>query len=579
MKKTGKMITRFATYMAAMILFAACSMTVFADAEGTVIPGSAKVRSSADTSSNAVASVKANDKLTITGKTTGADGQTWYQIVDGNTKGYIRADLVKVNGTVEGSAGSDATVTETNADVQPSDASSGTITSASVNVRKGPATTDAVVVSAKQGTVVTILGQTTGADGKTWYQVSFVSNGSDVTGFIREDLLEVSAAVEGTDGGEGSEAPETEAPDSGEGAGEGSTGSGYTEVSNVVSSRILPEDADLSKMEIDESKLAEWESGNYYLLYTTDTNGGKYWYLYDLSNQECTKINNLAGGEPAGTSGGEGFGTTAKIVIAILAVLVVILIVAVTLLMLKLRDSQWDEGYDEEEDGYYGDEDGEPEAYEEGRVDSRRWKPRNFLRSNEEEYEDEEFEEEEIEEEPERPVRRRPAPGSAQAGARQQAVEGRPARGQAPAAPRQTEQRAARPQGSGQTARRPAGQAPEQRAARPQGSGQTGQRPAGQAPEQRAARPQGSGQAGQRPAGQTPEQRAARPQGSGQAQRRPAGQAAEQRAARPQGNPQHERPAQVRKPQPKPQPAYYEEEEDDDEFEFEFLNMDGRDDM
>ncbi|NLL80523.1 MAG: SH3 domain-containing protein [Clostridiales bacterium] len=582
MKKTKKMMTRLTAYAAALLLFAACSITAFADAEGTVIPGSAKVRSSADTSSEAVASVKSNDKLTITGKTTGADGQTWYQIVDGNTKGYIRADLVKVNGTVEGSAGSDATVTQTQADVQPADVSSGSVNSSSVNIRKGPATTDAVAASAKQGTVVTILGQTTGADGKNWYQVSFNSNGSDVTGFVRADLIEASAAPAKD---ENTEATETEAAE-GEGTeAEDGTESetpvqdGYTEVSNVVSSRILPGEADLSKMEIDESKLAEWESGNYYLLYATDTKGGKYWYLYDLSNKQCTKINNLAGGdEEQSAASDEGFGTTAKIVIAVLAVLVIALIVTVTMLLLKLRDLQWDEEYEDEEEEYYGEDDEEIGAYEEGRVNSRRWKPRNFLNAHEEEYEDEE---EEIEEEPVRPVRRRPVQGGGQQGNTAHGV----SEGQRPAAPRQgaaPRREAAPRQGSvprGDAAQRPA--APE---------GQRVRRPAGQA--QAAPGAEARTQGNRRPAGQPVQRPAARPQGTatrgdvipGQPQA-----ASDNREERPRRRPVQaagamqeepkERPARPSRPvKPQPQPAYYEEDEDD-EFEFEFLNMDGKDDL
>lgn len=639
MKRTKRALRRFLVLAAAVVLFAACSLTVFADAEGTVIPGSAKIRSSADTASEALASVKANDTIQITGKTTGADGQTWYQVVDGNTKGYIRADLVKVNGTVEGTAGSDATVTQTEAEVTVADVTSGTVSSSSINVRKGPATTDAVVTSVKQGTVVQIQGQTTGADGKTWYQVAFNSNGSDVTGFVREDLLDTTTAVAASEGdGSGEEGTEegaeteagTESAENEEG---GSTGSGYTEVNNVVSSRILPEDADLSKMEIDESKLAEWESGNYYLLYTTDTNGGKYWYLYDLSNKECKKINNLSGGEENQTAASsEGFGMTAKIVIAVLAVLVVGLIVTVTLLLLKLRDAAWEEGYDDEED-YYGEDDDE-EPYEEGRVNSNRWKPRNFMRSAEERYEDEE-DDEEIEdedyedEEPAPPVRRRPAQAAPRR--RGEAMEPAPRRPVGQRVPgdrmpqdvhrtqdgqrtgreervkeqsfsgqetsrRRTEQEASRQQTAPRAAgnrQRPAGQ-DERMAGRP--SAQGGQRVPGGQPRQGAPRQEA---AVRRPAHEleeerqaatdrggrrqpSPEQRAARPAASAEPSR-PRRQIREQDASGRQSalEEQAERRARAEQPRqkPKPQPAYYEEDDEDDEFEFEFLNMDGKDDL
>lgn len=600
---------RLAVYAAAAVLYATCSITAFADAEGTVIPGSAKVRSSADTSSEAVASVKSNDKLTITGKTTGTDGKVWYQIVDGNTKGYIRSDLVKVNGTVEGGAGSEATVTQTNADVQPSSFASGTVNTNSVNVRKGPASTDAKAGSAKEGTVVSILGETTGADGKTWYQVSFNSNGNDVTGFVREDFVNAVAAEEGSEEGEEPAAEgEAEGTDA-EAAQPENTSNGYTEVSNVVSSRVLPEDADLSKMEIDESKLEEWESGNYYLLYTTDTKGGKYWYLYDLSNKQCTKINNLAGGEETSAASGEGLGSTGKIIIAVLAVFVIALIVAVTILLLKLRNAQWDD-YDEEDDEYYGEDDEEEVgAYEEGRVNSRRWKPRNFLRSGEEDYEDEEEAYEE-EEEPVRPVRRREAPAPQRAQAPVQGGGQRPARAAASAQGAAASRRAAAPAQGAAASRRaaaPAGQGEHRASGQAQGRAQ---RPAGaRQPQGEAAQgaPRRAEDGGQRPARQTAPAQGARPvkQGGGQrtagnngqrpvreqapeaARRQPAGpergpadmqqRTGERpiRTAEPAHRAEQSRPAQ---PLPKPPQAYY-EEDDDDEFEFEFLNMDGKDDL
>ncbi len=574
MRNTKKRWVRLTAHIAAFMLFAACSMTVFADAEGTVIPASVKVRSGADTSSDAVASLQGNDKIQITGKTTGTDGQTWYQIVDGNVKGFIRADLIKVDGAVEGTANSEATVTQTNAEVTAASVASGTVSTGSVNVRKGPATTDAVAASAKQGTVMQISGQTTGADGKTWYQVSFNSNGSDVTGFVREDLLDTSTAAS-TDGeaaegdvveGETETEPvETEDTET--------TSSGYTEVSNVVSSRILPEDADLASMDIDESKLAEWESGNYYLLYTTDTKGGKYWYLYDLSSKECTKINNLSGGSEGESKSTEEGGLKSKILLIVLAALVVVLVIVVVVLLLRLRNLAWEEDYEEEAD-YYEDDD--HEMYEEGRVNSNRWKPRNFLGSEEDEELGEE--EEPIQRKSQRPVAReeRAVRGEAMQGAL------KPRAGEA--------ERRVRPAGAVESGRR----APEQgahrsaegeprrtrsgepvREGRPQRA-EAGRTPAGNGerrrmPEATASRAPEAG--ARRVAGTANGSRGAQP---GRPVRREADERMMERPVRGQGGSPKQAP---RRQAPKPQPAYYENDNEDDEFEFEFLNMDSQDDL
>lgn len=412
----------FAACLASALFFYVGGITAFADAEGTVIPSSATVRSSADTSSDAVGSAKQNDKVTITGKTTGADGQTWYQVVAGGGKGFIRADLVKVGSDGETAAG--LTITQTSADVSPADISSGTVNSASVNIRKGPSTTDAVAGSAKQGAELSVTGQTTGADGKVWYQVS---NGS-VTGFVRKDLLEPSAGENTPEGGDAAEGGEEMPSDEGEGtpdpgtpdasqepeAGDGADS--YTKLNNVVSSRVLPEGTDLSGMQIDQAKLAEWESGQYYVLYTNSSDGTDQWYLYDTSQGSCMKITNPTVTD-SDKEGSDAFGKNTKIILIVMAVVILVLVITVTVLLLKLRDAGLDDDEDEEEEEDEDDEDDEDEddaGARAGRVNSRAWRPRNFLHASDEDEEDEEDEDEEEDDEededddePARPVRRK----------------------------------------------------------------------------------------------------------------------------------------------------------------------------
>lgn len=75
------------------------------------------------------------------------------------------------------------------------------------NLRKEASTSSDRVGGAENGTVLPVLSQVQGSDGKTWYQVK----SGDVTGYIREDLVEVSdsgtaAPSEGGEaGGEGGE--------------------------------------------------------------------------------------------------------------------------------------------------------------------------------------------------------------------------------------------------------------------------------------------------------------------------------------------------------------------------------------
>ncbi len=69
-------------------------------------------------------------------------------------------------------------------------------------IRERADTASTMVGGAEKDKVITVLGQTQGADGYTWYQVQVNEN---TTGYIRADLVEVSGDIPavGADGGEG----------------------------------------------------------------------------------------------------------------------------------------------------------------------------------------------------------------------------------------------------------------------------------------------------------------------------------------------------------------------------------------
>ena len=61
---------------------------------------------------------------------------------------------------------------------------SATVNASSLNVRSGPGTNHAQVAKLAQGTAVTVLSETTGSDGKLWYQIRFSgSGGAETTGY------------------------------------------------------------------------------------------------------------------------------------------------------------------------------------------------------------------------------------------------------------------------------------------------------------------------------------------------------------------------------------------------------------
>lgn len=198
--------------LAAAFLFLTSSITSSAESAATVVAKSANIRQEASASSTALASVVANNTLSVIGKVTGADGKVWYQVfVDANTKGYIRSDLVKVadeasvpslDGTTTTTAPGNTTTTDPqSATVDPTGAIevapiSGKVSGATtVNVRAKASASAGWVASASRNTPVTVTGYITAADGKNWYLLTYTEGGKQITGFIREDYVTLDGAL------------------------------------------------------------------------------------------------------------------------------------------------------------------------------------------------------------------------------------------------------------------------------------------------------------------------------------------------------------------------------------------------
>ena len=59
------------------------------------------------------------------------------------------------------------------------------ISATSLNVRSGPGTGNQAIAKLSQGSPVTVIGETTGSDGKVWYQIRFSgSGGAETTGYV-----------------------------------------------------------------------------------------------------------------------------------------------------------------------------------------------------------------------------------------------------------------------------------------------------------------------------------------------------------------------------------------------------------
>lgn len=303
----------------------------YASATADVVAGEGRIRESADKSSKTVASVKKGDKLDVLAQTTDKDGYTWYKVrIDSEENGYIRADLVTVDGSVAtekasastSSSSSDSGSTQKTSEstssetvvavtVSPTDVAS-VKTTTQAKIRKGAGTNFDTAGSVMQGITMSVSGIATGSDGKNWYQISYTDNNNTINGFIREDLVEV------------------------------------VERAEVPAEEVVEE-----SVPMEETPQPDLESQDYYVKYIANESGEMDWYLFNnikgtsmnltqmlsvieqIENKELKEADQVS---------------NMKMIIIAMAGVLVILIVVVTILIFKLRDSYEYEEYEDEEE-------------------------------------------------------------------------------------------------------------------------------------------------------------------------------------------------------------------------------------
>ena len=338
------------------------SLVVSAQGKAKVTASSGKIRESADTDSEVLASVKDGDKLDVIAQTTDSDGYTWYKVyVDDTTTGYIRADLVgEVSGTIKTESASDSSDKEEEEEsttqkkdekeekkeeepvkqevqfvqVNASTASAGKVIGAkSVNVRENPSTSAAVAGKADEGTEVSISGEATDNAGKIWYQVSF----GNTTGFIRSDYIEVLQSVDAVE--------------------------------------VEEEPTENVAEEIEEEPVEEIENKEYELVYETNAEGVEEWFLYDHNRGTKQSLQNLLNVVRQTQEEGQNAVSqlkTFKILAVVMVAFILALIIVVTVLVFKLRDAYEYEYEDDEEDEDEDDEGEEDDDEDEEEFTARR---------------------------------------------------------------------------------------------------------------------------------------------------------------------------------------------------------------
>ena len=138
--------------------------------------------------------------LTIISTETGKDdGKEWHFVSfrknDKDYKGYIRSDLVNMNGT------SQSSTADSSGDTSSGDAAGSTqtdtkepqvgkIKGTGVNIRKAPVD-GKIICRLTTGNQITVTDQLrSDADGQIWYAISFLNNKKPENGYVRSDLTE-----------------------------------------------------------------------------------------------------------------------------------------------------------------------------------------------------------------------------------------------------------------------------------------------------------------------------------------------------------------------------------------------------
>ncbi len=284
-----------------------------AESAGRVISSNgANVRSSASATASVLTSYEQNTVISIRGQVQAGDGYTWYEVwVDDQNIGYIRSDLVEITDGSTPPASTQVTPTQTEggsslaqAEVSAVNPVSATVVgggSSGVRIRSNASVNSQIVTTVQNNLALTVTGQANSldSDGKVWYQVNFNSDGSEVSGFIRSDYVQLSGELTAYE----PEVPDTQEPETG----------GETE-NTVPTVEAAPKEFD-----------TVFQDGIWYL---TTPDGG-----YDI-NDLLSKINEY----PALYDQSAKNVKTQKIVIVILVFLLVAAVGAIGFLVFKIKD-------------------------------------------------------------------------------------------------------------------------------------------------------------------------------------------------------------------------------------------------
>lgn len=244
-------------------------------------------------------------------------------------------------------------------------AQTGTITYESINVRAEANSSSNWVASLKQGTTVDVIGSDQDSSGATWYNISFNQDGTQLTGWVRSDLMSV------TETQEPEEEATVEAPAEEEPTETPGTVGDYT-IQEPTESYSGAASLSQTTVAVGDSTFTAYQTGDsqLYLVWASNAEGTTGWYWYDADEGTMQKDDGQFG-QAGLVSALQSELTQAKetssaalqtrlYILVGLGILGVILLILVIVLAVKLHRAHDDYDYDEEDDeddDLYGGED------------------------------------------------------------------------------------------------------------------------------------------------------------------------------------------------------------------------------
>ena len=159
------------------------------------------LRQNADDTSKQVMELAEGQEVKVNNEITDNSGKKWYQVfVNGNTMGYVPAEIVKVSSTVSGGQNNSTTggatrptqgTTTTTQTVTVTERVGKVTVQSAIRVREKASTASEQIASMEANDTFLVLADENASDGHVWYKVEFDDHGKTVYGYVRSDLVSV----------------------------------------------------------------------------------------------------------------------------------------------------------------------------------------------------------------------------------------------------------------------------------------------------------------------------------------------------------------------------------------------------